>query len=121
MMKIKVRPYANDNTRFQLDIRFMHPIHTAQEVRRRMLAPAGLDEMHARLWGEGQVRALGREVVPGMVTRTSRIRADARMSASWADRRVESGAKDRYRRGLGRAAWDGVGRRRRRQHGRRKL
>ena len=40
MMKIKVRSYANDNTRFQLDIRFMHPIHTAQEVRRRMLAPA---------------------------------------------------------------------------------
>ena len=65
MMKIKVRPYANDNTRFQLDIRFMHPIHTAQEVRRRMLAPAGLDEMHARLWGEGQVPALVRESMQG--------------------------------------------------------
>jgi integrase len=65
MMKIKVRPYANDNTRFQLDIRFMHPIHTAQEVRRRMLAPPGLDEMHARLWGEGQVPALVRESMQG--------------------------------------------------------
>jgi tRNA U54 and U55 pseudouridine synthase Pus10 len=55
MMKIKVRSYANDNTRFQLDIRFMHPIHTAQEVRRRILAPAGLEETPARLWGEGRV------------------------------------------------------------------
>lgn len=39
-MKIQLRP---DPTRSQLDIRFMHPVHATQEIRRRLVAPAGLD------------------------------------------------------------------------------
>lgn len=64
-MKIKLRPYAHDPTRFQLDIRFMHPVHATQEIRRRLVAPAGLDLKLARQWGEAQVPALVREVMQG--------------------------------------------------------
>lgn len=66
-MKIKLRPYAHDPTRFQLDIRFMHPVHATQEIRRRLVAPPGLDLDHARKWGEAQVPAIVREVMQGDV------------------------------------------------------
>ncbi len=46
-MKIRLRPYAHDPTRFQLDIRFMHPVHATREIRRRLVAPPGLDRARA--------------------------------------------------------------------------
>lgn len=46
-MKIRLRPYAHDPSRFQLDIRFMHPVHATREIRRRLVAPPGLDRARA--------------------------------------------------------------------------
>ena len=62
-MKIKTRPYHNDPTRFHVDIRFMNPCNDNEEIRRRLVAPSGLDEQHARAWGERQVPAILRELV----------------------------------------------------------
>lgn len=62
-MKITLRPYAKDNTRWQIDIRLMNPCNSDHEIRRRMVAPAGHDPKQARAWGERQVAALLRELV----------------------------------------------------------
>ena len=62
-MKIKTRPYHNDPTRYHVDIRFMNPCKDSEEIRRRLVAPAGLDESQARAWGERQVPAILRELV----------------------------------------------------------
>ncbi|MCA9634547.1 MAG: tyrosine-type recombinase/integrase [Myxococcales bacterium] len=56
-MKINLRPYAHDHTRWHVDIRLMHPT-TQKEIRKRLVAPAGLSEAQARAWGERQVPAL---------------------------------------------------------------
>ena len=53
-MKIILRPYAHDPNRWHVDIRIMHPT-TATEIRKRLVAPAGLSEAQARAWGERQV------------------------------------------------------------------
>lgn len=53
-MKINLRPYAHDQTRWHVDVRIMHPT-TAKEIRKRLVAPAGLSEAQARAWGERQV------------------------------------------------------------------
>src|SRR5690606_811131 len=50
-------PYAHDHTRWHVDIRLMHPT-TQKEIRKRLVAPAGLSESQARAWGERQVPAL---------------------------------------------------------------
>jgi integrase/predicted DNA-binding transcriptional regulator AlpA len=64
-MKITLRPYANDKTRFHVDIRFMHPAVANEAIRRRLVAPPGLDERQARAWGERQVPLILRELVGG--------------------------------------------------------
>ena len=53
-MKIHLRPYAHDTNRWHVDIRLMHPT-AATEIRKRLVAPAGLSEAQARAWGERQV------------------------------------------------------------------
>ena len=53
-MKIQLRPYHHDSTRWHVDIRLMHPAEN-KEIRRRLVAPAGLSEAQARAWGERQV------------------------------------------------------------------
>ena len=57
-MKITLRPYPRDTSRWQLDIRLRHPAHPQQELRRRPVAPAGMDSQEARLWGERQVSSM---------------------------------------------------------------
>ena len=54
-MKITLRPYAHDKSRWHVDIRLMNPCNAAREIRKRMVAPAHLDERQARAWGERQV------------------------------------------------------------------
>jgi predicted DNA-binding transcriptional regulator AlpA len=61
-MKINLRPYAHDQTRWHVDIRIMHPT-THKEIRRRLVAPAGLSEARARSWGEHQVPKILGEVL----------------------------------------------------------
>ncbi len=62
-MKITLRPYAKDKSRWQIDIRLMNPCNPEHEIRRRMVAPSGHDPKQARAWGERQVAALLRELV----------------------------------------------------------
>ena len=62
-MKITLRPYAKDKSRWQVDIRLMNPCNPQHEIRRRMVAPSGHDPKQARAWGERQVAALLRELV----------------------------------------------------------
>lgn len=62
-MKITTRPYHNDITRFHVDIRFMNPCNENDEIRRRLVAPPGLDDKQARTWGERQIPAILRELV----------------------------------------------------------
>ncbi len=62
-MKITLRPYAKDKSRWTIDIRLMNPCTQNQEVRRRYVAPAGLDQTQARAWGERKVPTLLRELV----------------------------------------------------------
>ena len=62
-MKITLRPYAKDKSRWHIDIRLMNPHHPEQELRRRVVAPAGHDQKQARAWGERQVAVILRELV----------------------------------------------------------
>jgi len=62
-MKITLRPYAKDKNRWHVDIRFMHPQDPQHEIRRRVVAPAGLAEKQARAWAERQVPLILREVL----------------------------------------------------------
>ncbi|MBL9104947.1 MAG: site-specific integrase [Myxococcales bacterium] len=62
-MKITTRPYANDTTRFHVDIRFMNPCNEHDTIRRRLVAPPGLDDKQARAWGERQLPLILRELV----------------------------------------------------------
>jgi len=64
-MKIHLRPYAHDTNRWHVDIRLMHPTET-KEIRKRLVAPAGLSEAQARTWGERQVpKILGKVLGAG--------------------------------------------------------
>ena len=64
-MKIQLRPYPHDPTRWHVDIRLMHPTET-KEIRKRLVAPAGLSEAQARTWGERQVpKILGKVLGAG--------------------------------------------------------
>jgi integrase/predicted DNA-binding transcriptional regulator AlpA len=62
-MKITLRPYAKDTSRWQLDIRLMHPCPPERELRRRAVAPPGMDPKQARLWGERQVPSMLRALM----------------------------------------------------------
>ena len=86
-MRITLRPYAHDKTRWHVDIRLMNPCNSAREIRKRLVAPARLSEQQARAWGERQVPKIlqkvlragdGSEVPPARkesVTKTARSRA----------------------------------------------
>ena len=62
-MKITLRPYAHDKTRWHVDIRLMNPCNSAREIRKRLVAPARLSEQQARAWGERQVPRILQKVL----------------------------------------------------------
>ncbi len=62
-MKINLRPYLPDTTRWQVDIRLFHPCEAEQTIRRRIVAPAGLSQAQARTWGERQIPTILRELM----------------------------------------------------------
>jgi len=64
-MKITLRPYANDKSRWHVDIRIMNPCNPDTEIRKRKVAPAGMSNAQARAWGERQVpKILGEALRP---------------------------------------------------------
>lgn len=58
---VTVRPYPRDKARSQVDIMIQHPA-TSKIIRRRIVAPAGLDRSGAKAWGESQVPTILREL-----------------------------------------------------------
>lgn len=60
-VKVTIRPYHRDNTRQQVDIMLHHP-QTQQIVRRRLTAPAGMDPLASKAWGEQQVKGILRDL-----------------------------------------------------------
>lgn len=62
-VSITIRPYHNDPTRHHVDVRLEDPRTTGQIIRRRLVAPAGMDAAAARIWGEAQAKELLRAVV----------------------------------------------------------
>ena len=53
-MSITLRPYTRDKTRYHVDMQIEHPI-THLPNRKRVVAPAGLDERQAQRWGEKEL------------------------------------------------------------------
>jgi len=53
-MSITLRPYFKDKTRFHVDMQIEHPT-TQLPLRKRIAAPAGLDERQAQRWGEKEL------------------------------------------------------------------
>lgn len=49
-MEVKVRPYFKNNKLWHVDMQFVHP-HTAEKVRKRIVAPASLTREGAEAWG----------------------------------------------------------------------
>ena len=64
-MKITLRPYPKDRTRWHVDIRLMDPCNPKREIRKRKVAPAGMSEAQARTWGERQVPTIIRAALQG--------------------------------------------------------
>lgn len=62
-VKIKVRPYQNDPNRHQVDVRIEDPRTPKSVLRRRLVAPSGMDPLAARLWGEQQAKEMLRSIV----------------------------------------------------------
>jgi integrase len=63
-LKIKVRPYKNDPTRHHVDVRIEDPTADPKSlIRRRLVAPSGMDPLAAKVWGEEQAKLLLRELV----------------------------------------------------------
>ena len=80
-MKITLRPYAKDTSRWQLDIRLMHPCHPERELRRRAVAPAGMDPKQARTWGERQVPSMLHSLMGAPDVQPAALPAPARKEA----------------------------------------
>jgi integrase len=53
-MSITLRPYFKDKNRYHVDMQIEHPI-TQAPLRKRIAAPAGLDERQAQRWGEKEL------------------------------------------------------------------
>jgi integrase len=53
-MSITLRPYIKDKTRYHVDMQIEHPT-TQKPLRKRIVAPAGLDERQAQRWGEKEL------------------------------------------------------------------
>jgi integrase len=53
-MSITLRPYIKDKTRYHVDMQIEHPT-TQAPLRKRIAAPAGLDERQAQRWGEKEL------------------------------------------------------------------
>lgn len=63
-LKITVRPYNNDPTRHHVDVRIEDPTTDQKSlIRRRLVAPSGMDALAAKAWGEEQAKLLLRNLV----------------------------------------------------------
>ncbi|MBZ5709272.1 tyrosine-type recombinase/integrase [Nannocystis pusilla] len=61
-LEVTCRPYFKDRTRQHVDIHLTHPLDPAQPVRRRIVAPVGMDAVAATEWGRAEAFKLYREL-----------------------------------------------------------
>ena len=61
-LEVTCRPYFKDRTRQHVDINLTHPLDPAQAVRRRIVAPVGMDAVAAKEWGRAEAFKLYREL-----------------------------------------------------------
>ena len=61
-LEVTCRPYFKDRTRQHVDINLTHPLDPAQAIRRRIVAPAGMDAVAATEWGRAEALKLYREL-----------------------------------------------------------
>lgn len=61
-VKITTRPYKKDPSRLHVDIMFPHPHIPDKDIRRRLVAPDGMDPSAAEAWGMQRVREMLREL-----------------------------------------------------------
>lgn len=54
MKPVKVRPYFNDHTLWHVDMTYPCPTNPEKEIRKRVVAPAGLTMEGAKAWGEAE-------------------------------------------------------------------
>lgn len=56
-MRITLRPYSKDRSRFHVDLQYTHPT-TGEADRKRLVAPSNLTERQAHQWGMGELAKL---------------------------------------------------------------
>ncbi|SFF51558.1 Helix-turn-helix domain-containing protein, partial [Nannocystis exedens] len=61
-VRITIRPYLKDPKRLHVDIMLPHPHTPNRPIRRRLLAPDGMDSDTARAWGMRQVHEILRDL-----------------------------------------------------------
>ncbi len=61
-LEVTCRPYFKDRTRQHVDINLTHPLDPAQAIRRRIVAPVGMDAVAATEWGRSEALKLYREL-----------------------------------------------------------
>ena len=76
-LEVKTRPYFKDRTRQHVDINLTHPLDPAQPVRRRIVAPVGMDAVAATEWGRAEALKLYKELCLRPVDHDERKEGDA--------------------------------------------
>jgi integrase len=71
-LEVTCRPYFKDRTRQHVDINLTHPLDPAQAIRRRIVAPAGMDAVAAKEWGRAEALKLYRELCRSPVDHEAR-------------------------------------------------
>ena len=61
-LEVTSRPYFKDRTRQHVDINLTHPLDPARAIRRRIVAPVGMDAVAATEWGRSEALKLYREL-----------------------------------------------------------
>ncbi|MBK8262861.1 MAG: site-specific integrase [Nannocystis sp.] len=80
-MEVTTRPYFKDRTRQHVDINLTHPLDPSKPVRRRVVAPAGMDAIAAVEWGRAEALKLYRALchpVGVRVQKRGAIKPDAK-------------------------------------------
>lgn len=75
-LEVTCRPYFKDRTRQHVDINLTHPLDPAQAIRRRIVAPAGMDAVAATEWGRAEAFKLYRELCRRPVDNDERREGD---------------------------------------------
>ncbi len=81
-LEVTCRPYFKDRTRQHVDIHLTHPLDPAQAIRRRIVAPVGMDAVAATEWGRGEAFKLYKELCRRPVEREAQEEGESPQSKS---------------------------------------